>query len=192
MSRKDARTSSLRRRPSRTVPATLVALLLTVAGVAATWAAVVRLSTGRWPSWVVSTNEWAAGQTWGSAVVIAISIVTALLGLVLLVTALAPGRPNAYEIEPPETEDEPVDGREVVMTRRAVAMLATAHATLVDGVSSASAVVTGHAVSLTVRTPSAHRETIEQAVTARVAQVLTAVGLTPVPTVATTARTEKP
>jgi len=189
MSRDDARSSALRRHPSRTIPAVIVAVLLTAAGVALVWASVVRLSSDRWPSWVGATHAWVAGQTWGSVTVLAISILVALVGVVLLVAALSPGQPNAYSIDPPEPDQARTQSREFVMTRRSVAKLATAQAHLVDGVDSVSATVSGRAVNLHVKTPSAHRNTIEQAVTAAVTQAITAAGLTPMPKISTTART---
>lgn len=192
MSRADARTSSLRRRPSRTVPAVIVAVLLTAAGVALVWATVIRLTNGRWPGWVGATHEWVAAQTWGSATVITISIAVAVLGLMLLVTALTPGHANAYLLAPADTSDDRATGsRELVMTRRAVAKLATAHAQLVDGVDAVSADVGARTVNLAVRTPSAHRSDIEQAVTDTVTSTLTGAGLSPMPTVNVSARTRR-
>ena len=194
MARNDARSSGLRRRPSRTIPATIVAILLTAAGVALVWAAVVRLSDGRWPTWVGATHAWVAGQTWGTVTVITISVLVAVLGLVLLVAALAPGQPNAYAIDVPEPQVEPgtATSREFVMTRRAVAKLATAHAELLDGVDSVSSLVTGRAVKLSVKTPSAHGDAIERAVVGAVTQAFSEVGLSPAPKVTATVRSQQP
>lgn len=199
MARDDAKSSSLRRRPSRTVPAAIVAVLVTAGGVAGVWAAVERLATGKWPGWVGGTHLWGATQTWGSVTVIAISILVALLGLLLLVTALRPGMANAYEIKPGASEDTQSrrgpagsESTEFVMTRRAVAKLATAHADLVDGVDGVSATVTTRRVSLSVKTTSAETSEIDQLVTSRVTDALAAVGLSPQPTVTTTVVTTQP
>ncbi|MEO7060896.1 MAG: DUF6286 domain-containing protein [Lapillicoccus sp.] len=191
MARDDASSSSLRRRPSRTGTAAGVAVLVTAVGVAGVWATVQKLSTGAWPGWVGATHLWGSTQTWGSAVVIAISIGISLLGLLLLLlTAVRPGMPNAYDIElggPPEGGS--ATDREFVMTRRAVARLATAHAHLVDGVDSVSATVTASRVSMTVTTPSAQTDEIEALVTDGVSDALTAASLSPHPRVSTTVRT---
>lgn len=192
MARDDAKSSSLRRRPSRTFPATVVAILVTAAGVAGVWAVVQRLATDRWPGWVGGTHLWGATQTWGSAVVIVLSIVVSLLGLLLLVTALRPGMPNAYEIKPDVDDEGRSDSTEFVMTRRAVAKLATAHADLVDGVDSVSASVTARRVSLNVKTSSAQADDIDKLVTARVSEALAAVRLSPQPSVTTTVQTTTP
>jgi hypothetical protein len=192
MARDDARSSSLRRRPSRTIPAAIVAALLTAAGVAGVWASVERLATGSWPGWVGGVHLWATTQTFGSVIVIVISVAVALLGLVLLTTALRPGMPNAYEIAPAAGIDGGPASTEFVMTRRAVATLATAHADLVDGVDSVSAAVTSRRVSLSVTTGSGKTDDIDRLVTTRVSEALTAVGLSPQPTVTTTVRTTQP
>lgn len=192
MARTDAKSSSLRRRPSRTVPAAVVAALLTAAGVAGVWAAVERLATGRWPGWVGGTHLWAATQTFGSAVVVVLSLAVAIVGLLLLVTAVRPGMPNAYEITAGGEDQETAESTEFVMTRRAVAKLATAQADLIDGVDSVSATVTARRVSLSVQTASAQTDEIDRLVTTRVSDALTAVGLTPQPTVTATVRTIAP
>ncbi|MEO7751906.1 MAG: DUF6286 domain-containing protein [Terracoccus sp.] len=198
MARDDAHASSLRRRPSRTAPAAVAATLVTAAGVAGVWAAVERLATGRWPSWVGATHKWAGTHTWGSAVVVTLAVVIAVVGLVLLVTALRPGMANAYEIDPTTGADPSAPGEpdervtEYVMTRRSVARLASAHASLVPGVESVSASATTRRVTLTVKTASAQAEDIDEMVTSRVREALAGAGLSPQPTVSTTVRTTQP
>ncbi len=193
MSRTDAQSSSLRRRPSRTVPAVTVAVLLLAAGVTLVWATVDRLANGRWPAWVGGSHQWAAAQTWGSTSMITISVLVALLGLLLLIVALTPGQLTGYRIEPAETADRTSPSNiEVVMSRRAVAKLASAQANLVDGVDAASAVATERAVKLRVNTPSAHRSDVEHAAADRVRSVLSTAGLSPMPTVTASVRTRRP
>ena len=197
MARDDAKSSSLRRRPSRTVPAAIVAALLTAAGVAAVWATAERLATGSWPGWVSGVHRWGATETFGSAVVIVVSAAVAVLGVLLIATALRPGMPNAYDIDPGALDGsngnpDPPPSSEFVMTRRAVARLATAHADLVDGVDSVSATVSSRRVMLSVSTSSAQTEDIDRLVTSRVTDVLAAVGLSPQPSVTTTVRTTQP
>lgn len=81
-----------------------------------------------------ATHQWAAAQTRGSASIITISVLVGLLGLLLLVAALALGQPNAYGIEPTDKADQGrSESSEFVMTRRAVAKLATAQAHLSTG-----------------------------------------------------------
>lgn len=192
MSRSDAKSSSLRRRPSRTVPATIAAVVITGLGVAGVWASVERLSTGRWPSWVGATHKWFGSQAWSDPVVIVMAAVVALIGLLLLLLSLKPGMPNAYEIEGADVEDPQRGDTDFVMTRKSVAKLARAHAATVPGVDSVSASATSRRVTLTVKTLSEQGQAIEERVTTQVTEALTAAGLSPRPTVTTTARTTQP
>ncbi|MEO5744701.1 MAG: DUF6286 domain-containing protein [Terracoccus sp.] len=183
---------SLRRRPSRTAPATIAAVFVTAVGVLLAWAGIARLVDGRWPSFVGWTHRHVGDLTWGSAAAIILAIVLTLVGLVLLVSALAPGQPNAYVIDDSDLDLGEVGSTEFVMTRKAVAKLATAHAHQVSGVDSVSATVTSRAVRLTVSSPSAQREELTQSVTTAVREALDAVRLTPTPTVTATVRTTQP
>ncbi len=192
MSRSDAKSSSLRRRPSRTVPATIAAVVITGLGVAGVWASVERLSTGRWPSWVGATHKWFGSQAWSDPVVIVMAAVVALIGLLLLLLALKPGMPNAYEIGGADVEDPQRGDTDFVMTRKSVAKLARAHAATVPGVDSVSASATSRRVTLTVKTLSEQGQAIEERVTTQVTEALTAAGLSPRPTVTTTAQTTQP
>ena len=196
MSRSDAKSSSLRRRPSRTVPATIAAVVVTGLGVAGVWASIERLSSGRWPIWVGSTHKWLGSQTWGTAVVIVLAAVVAIIGLLLLLSAIKPGMPNAYEIEGADVSGDPdsttTGDTEFVMTRKSVAKLARAHAATVPGVDSVSALVTSRRVTLSVKTLSEQGQAIEERVTSQVTGALVAAGLSPQPTVSTKARTTQP
>ncbi len=185
MSRHDARSTSLRRRSARTIPATVTSLVLLALGVGLVWAAVQRLAQGSWPAFADQTAAWVAAWTWGSVAVLIVSLALAVVGLVLLIAAIKPGPPNALVLE---------DGgagvpTEVVMTRRSVAKLATARAGQVDGVDSVSTVVGARRVTLTVRTPSQQGQAIEQQVRDRVTGALQAAGLAPMPSVVVRART---
>lgn len=180
---------SLRRRPSRTVPATIVAICLTAVGVLMAWAGIARLSDSRWPSFVGWVRRTVGDLTWGSAAAIAIAIVLTLIGLFLLVSALSPGKPNAYVIDDENLSAGGVGSTEFVMTRKAVAKLATAHAHQVSGVDAVRATVTGRAVRLTVTSPSAQRDEVSRSVTTAVREALDAVRLQPAPKVTATVRT---
>ncbi len=183
---------SLRRRPSRTVPATIAAACVTAVGVSLAWAGIARLVDGTWPSFVGWAHRHIGDLTWGSAAAIALAIVLTLVGLVLLVSALAPGQPNAYVIDDSDLGSDKVGSTEFVMTRKALAKLATAHAHQVSGVDSVSATVTSRAVRLTVSSPSAQRDELAQSVTTAVREALDAVRLTPTPTVTANVRTTQP
>ncbi len=189
MSRTDAGSAALRRRPARTVPAVLVAFVLLGIGVGMAWVAVLRLSAGSWLAFVRQIGSWTTQQTWGSTTLIAISIAVAVVGLLVLIAALTPGKPTALRISEQLLGHAQVH-TEIVMTRRSVAKLATARAEEVDGVDSISTRVRAGSVMVSVKTPSAQRAEIEQAVTHRVRAALQAAGLDPMPKVAVSARTQ--
>ncbi len=189
MSRHDARTTSLRRRPARTIPATVTALVLLGIGAALVWAAVERLARGSWPPFADQTAAWVAAWTWGSVVVLIASIAVAVIGLVLLIAAVKPGPATALTLHDGSSDGAGIPA-EVVMTRRSVAKLATARAGQVDGVDSVSTVVGSRRVTVTVKTPSQRGQAIEQQVRERVAGALQGAGLTPMPAIVIRARTQ--
>lgn len=194
MSRTDARSTSLRHRPARTIPATIVAAVLLLLGVGLVWVAVLKLVNGGWPTFLGSVSSWLTGLTWGATLALAIAIAVLVVGLVLLVAALAPGKPNAMVLankSDAEVQDNTVK-TEYVMTRRSLTKLAKAHADRVDGVDQVSVTTTARQVKLRVKTASEQTTDIQQTVTDRVRDALTATGLKPVPRVSTIARTTKP
>ena len=56
----DARSKSLRRRPARTTPASIVSVVVLAVGVGLVWITVLRLLNGRWPRFLGAVNEWLA------------------------------------------------------------------------------------------------------------------------------------
>jgi hypothetical protein len=50
VSRTDARSNKLRRRPARTTPASIVSVVALAVGVGLVWITVLRLLNGRWPT----------------------------------------------------------------------------------------------------------------------------------------------
>ncbi|SEQ31785.1 DUF6286 domain-containing protein [Microlunatus flavus] len=184
-----ARSPRLRRRPSRTVPASIVAVLLLAIGVLAVVAAVGRLVDGRWASQVSAPASAVAGVTWGSAAVLAAAAVVAVLGLVLLVAALKPGghKAAALQVEGAGV----VADREYVVSTRAVARLAVARADDVDGVDQVSASASGRRVHVDVTTSSQQRDVVRSQVLGAVSEGLTGLGLSPRPRVTVAVRTRE-
>jgi hypothetical protein len=190
MSRSDAHSSRLRRRRSRTVPASIVAVVLLAAGVLAVVAAVAAIAAGAWPSQVQSAAEVVASWRWNSPEVLTAGIVVAVLGVVLVLAAVLPGPWNAAALSAPQqAQAEVVD---VVISNRGLARLALSSAEIVDGVDRVSASAAGHRVRVSVVTSSRDqaqlvRDRVQQVVTDR----LRAVGVTPVPRVSTTVSTKE-
>ena len=190
MSRTDARSNKLRRRPTRTTPASIVSVVVLAVGVGLVWITVLRLLNGRWPRFLGAVNEWLATLRWGSTITIAISLAAVAVGLILLFCAWKPGQPNAIVLHVDRSGDV-AGSTEFVMTRRSVARLAAGHADLVDGVDSVSATVTSRRITLSVKSQSEQRSQIADLVTNRVREALQGVGLQPMPKITTTVQTQR-
>ena len=192
MSRHDQRSTRLRHRPSRAVPALIAGTLLSAAGVALVWLSVTRLVSGSWPTVLQGPIDWLAGLAWNDPAVWQIGIAAVVAGVILLLCAIIPGRYSALTIGDSGTGAgewaPPVQDQETVMTRRAVAHLAKARCLQIDGVGSASATATTRRVHLNVATflhePGDLRQRITDAVRARLEET----GLSPVPQVTATVR----
>lgn len=161
-------TPTLRRRPSRTWPATLTAVVLLAAGVLAAVAAITRLVDGDWPSAWTSVQQSVTSATWGSTALRVAVVASMVLGLVLLLAALVPGARRAAGLA--ATGSSAARRTEVAMTSRGLARVAAAAADTVDGVDRVSVSATDRAVRLRIR--SSTREDAAQ-VRDRVHQVVT-------------------
>ena len=190
MSRHGQRSTRLRHRPSRAVPALIVGLLLLAAGVALVWLSITRLVNGSWPSLLEGPRDWLAALTWNDPATWQIGTAAVVAGVILLLCALIPGGYNAIAIEASGVGDEapPVQEQETVMTCRAVAHLAKARCGQIDGVRTASATATTGRVHVNVTTflhePGDLRARITDAVRTRLEET----GLSPVPEVTATVR----
>jgi hypothetical protein len=190
MSRTDRRSTHLRHRPSRAIPALIVGLLLLAAGVVLVWLAVTRLVDGTWPALLQGPRDWLAALTWNGSATWQIGTAAVVAGLILLLCALIPGGYNAIAIDDSGVGEEapPAQEQETVMTRRAVAHLAKARCEQIDGVRTASATATTRRVHVNVTTflhePGDLRTRITDAVRARLEEA----GLSPVPEVTATVR----
>lgn len=191
MSRQGTHSPSLRRRPSRTLPAAVVAMVLLILGVAMAWVGGAHLSSGSWPDPVRRSGGRVGELTWGGTPLIATAVVAALLGLVLIYLAVSPGKPSALRIDT-ETLTTDRSSTEAVMTRRSVAKLARSRAHDVDGVQSVTTTVGPRTVSMTVTTNSTQRDQIQKAVTSAVEDSLRSAALVPMPRIVTTVRTRNP
>lgn len=189
MSRSNARSRSLRRRPSRTVPATIVAVVLLALGGLTAIAAISRLVQGSWPTQVTGAASTVAALTWGSAAVITAGALLALIGLVLLIAGIKLGDFKTAPLAARGASDA-VGDTDFVISTRSLARLVAARADQVDGVDKVSASASGRRVHLKVTTTSEQTAEIRQQVNDGVTKRLSATGVQPVPRVSTTVRTK--
>lgn len=184
MSRTDARSRRLRRRPSRTVPATIVAVLVLALGVLVAIAAISRLVTGSWDTVVTRPAGSVATQTWASSAVLTAAVLALVVGVVLVVAGLKPGSYRSARLNGPTGEG--VEQTDYVITNGAVARLAAGAADLVDGVDKVSASAGGRTVRLRLTTSSEQTAQIRDRVVEGVTRSLAATGLDPAPRVSAT------
>lgn len=179
--RSDAKSRSLRHRPTRSVAALIVAVLLLALGVALAWVGIARLINGRWPSFLAGPRDWVGTLTWNGPALLAISIAAVVLGLVLVLAALIPGPPSGFPVRGPRDDDH--TKYETVITRQGVARLSKAQADRLDGVDSSAAKVAAKRVEVQVKTPLRIPGNLRDRVSAAVAERLEGAGIDPSPKV---------
>ena len=177
----------LRPRPSRAVPAVICSLCLLAAGVLLVWAAIFRIAEGQWPLFVTAVSDWLGSLSWNSAGSWTAGIVLAVIGALLLLTVLIPGRFHSLSLHL-EPTPEVTGTSQAVMPRRAAARLAAATCEHIDGVSSASATASDREVRVNAATALRNTADLEHWVADGVSSRLQASGLDPVPHITVTIR----
>lgn len=100
---------SIRKRPSRTIPALVVALVLLTAAIAAIWAGITALTGGTTAA--IDGVAGAAATPWSAQAAYIPSIAVALIGVALIITALVPGRYDAHLIHHEGNAEAGLTGR---------------------------------------------------------------------------------
>lgn len=174
------------RRPRRTVPALLVALVLLALGALAATSAIQTL-LGRTP--VVSLDavpSALSGVAWESPAVLIAAGVAALVGLVLLLAAILPGPSHVLPLStaPAATGDTgewgPWSGggvEEAGWHRHDLGVRLRRRAQTVEGVTGASATVRKRSVKVVARTHRATTDELRQAVESTLSTDLDTLGL---------------
>lgn len=148
---------SLTRRPSRSLPAAVLAVVLMAVGVLGTWLTTTRLATGRWPDDAASAMSRLASTRLDSPLVVTMAVALAVLGMVALVLALWPGRPQHLTVLPDD-----VPGQTVV-SRRDLATLVKLRVEQVDGVDTVRVTATRGRVDVLVGTVVPETEPVRRA-----------------------------
>lgn len=136
----------LDRHPTRSVPVGLLGLIVLVAGLLAAWLLGTLLIDGAWPTWAQSRVQTISDLRLDSTPVLVTACVLAVLGLLLLLAALLPGRASRTRV----LEDE-IPGQTAV-SHRDLARRVTLRVERVDGVHSARADASGRRLDVLVRT----------------------------------------
>ena len=121
------------RRPSRSIPSILLALVLLALGGLVVWLAVHRMVNGAWPESMV-----------GTVTAIIFAIILAVCGLAMIIGAVLPGVPDRVEIFPDDIPGQ------TVAKRRDLANLIQTQVEQIDGVHSAIVTANGSRVDVVV------------------------------------------
>lgn len=171
--------TTIRRRPSRTVPSVIVALALLVAAVGAVWAGVTALSGD---TAAVDSVVGAAGSTWSSQAAYIPAVAVALIGIVLIITALVPGHHDAHLIRTTGTAG-------TALRDKGLETLLADHAGTIDGVDDAKATVKGRKAEVRVDTYLLERDDLRSRVTTDLRRRVDELDLEHAPRIAVTVNT---
>ncbi|SDT07484.1 DUF6286 domain-containing protein [Microlunatus soli] len=161
-----------RHRPSRVVPATITALVLLAIGVAALVAAGYRLATGSPDRTTAVVLSWLSGLRWNDAVLLTAAVVAVVVGLILIIAALRPGRPDVLQLSADRIGAGSVRRLDGVVPRRALARLINARVGSVDGVDRVQTSVDGRRIVIQARTATRYTEDVRQQIAAAVEHLL--------------------
>lgn len=178
---------SLHRRSSRSLPATLTALVLLAVSVAGAWIGITRITTGSWPGFLGAAREGLAPLAWNSPQVVAAAIILSALGLILLLAGILPGQRGTIRLVEPENRRGGTS--EAVVTLRGLSRIAAAHIDRTDGVDRSSVSTTATRMDVEVRTPLHDAGDLADRLKASLGTKMQELGVTPQPVITVRVRT---
>lgn len=178
------------RRPRRTVPATVVAVVLLAACVVVA-VAVIQSLLGQTPFVGLSpVLSFTSAQRWNSVVTIVVASVVVLLGLVLLLVALGPGTPTVLPLAR-LTDDDGAPVADAGVRRATLDTDLTAAAAGVTGVSSARVRTRRKRVTARIMTAAQDPDRVPDLVRERLTDRLREIAPAHTPTVRVRARRDR-
>ncbi|KQO00807.1 hypothetical protein ASF21_10840 [Arthrobacter sp. Leaf234] len=144
---------SIRKRPSRSVPASIVALVLLAAAVTAVWGGITALTGGN--TAVTEGVTGAVSVPWSAQAAYIPSIAVALIGVALIITALIPGRHDAHLVKHEGAS-------EAALTGRGLRTYLEDRAMTIDGVDSARASLKGRQARIRIGTYALDHDEVQK------------------------------
>ncbi|OYN96938.1 DUF6286 domain-containing protein [Enemella evansiae] len=136
----------LSRRPARVIPVTILAVVLVAIGALGAWILGTLLVTGTWPAQAVGPINSTAGTRLDSPAAITAAGVLAVLGLIMVLAAIIPGKRSKVDILGGDVPGE------TVISDRDLARRIRLRTEQIDGVHSTQAHVSPRRAEVTVRT----------------------------------------
>jgi hypothetical protein len=190
-------TRLLRRRPSRIGPAVIVAVILLIIAVGLGWAGIAAMVSsgsvgGSVTAPLTGSNAGLPALDhlhWGSAAVIAVGVILAVLGLIAVILGISPGarRLTGVRAQAPDH----IGDLEVAVPTSALSHLAAAAADSVDGVEGVKAASNATSTIVTFSTPIRDSDPIRDEVEAVVRQRFESISFDRTPKVKVQARRRK-
>ncbi|WP_394249037.1 DUF6286 domain-containing protein [Arthrobacter pityocampae] len=173
--------TTIRRRPARTIPAVLCAALLLGVASTAVWTGVTALSGD---AAFLDAARRVGASPWSSQAVLVAAALAALAGALLVVAALVPGRYNAYLIDH--------DGiARAALRNGGLETLLTDRANTIDGVDTVRTTLAARTVDVHIATYLLDRNDLRATVTGILQHRLDELGLTRTPRVSVSVSTHK-
>jgi hypothetical protein avisC_11199 len=153
-------------RPSRSVPATILALLLLIAGGLGAWLTGYRLITGSWPHRTVTTLDAVGAASLSSIAVLVAAGIAAVFGIFLVIAALWPGRRERVEVLP-----DAIPGQ-TAASRRDLATLVKTRVMQIGTIRSAVVTTHGSKIDVAVYSDVDDLETVREAASKKTDEAL--------------------
>ena len=153
-------------RPTRSTPATLLALLLLIAGGLGTWLTAYRFLKGAWPQRAVTTLDAVGAVSFSSIAALIAAGFAATCGLLMFVAALWPGRPKHVAFLPDDIPGQ------TALHRSDLAILVKRHVEQLATIRSASATVRGSRVEVVVFSDADDLDAVREAASKKIDEAL--------------------
>lgn len=153
-------------RPTRSAPATLLALLLLIVGGFGTWLTAYHFLKGAWPQRAVTTLDAVGAVSFSSIAALIAAGFAATCGLLMFVAALWPGRPKHVAFLPDDIPGQ------TALHRSDLAILVKRHVEQLATIRSASATVRGSQVEVVVFSDADDLDAVREAASKKTDEAL--------------------